>query len=344
MLTESSRLLALAEHRGRDPRRRAGLRDGSGAGPQTSSRVPRHGELGLGKTQALDHEGAIADLEQAAGPRPLRRLARGGPRLAQPRVGGALPRRPRAVASTTSTRRPFSPSDSESPQLARASRSVLCVALYNTGAWDEALESADEVIAQLDARWCELLRTTFAPPARGIGLARSVDRGPCRRRRRAVAVARSAEGSSGAHPHALQPGLRRDRSVRPRKLARLRGESPPIVDAVTRQQPSGHSSSPGTRSRSAVPTRCATAQEFVEATRGRRSSGDARLDRARRRRLRAIGVVLDEVRPPASRGAAGGGRARSARRPTSQLHGARSPSTARSARRATSGGRGAARR
>ncbi len=80
------------------------------------------------------------------------------------------------------------------PQLARASRSVLCVALYNTGAWDDALESADEVIAQLERGGASYFEYHVRFTRARIGLARDLDRElVLADARRAVEVARSAK-------------------------------------------------------------------------------------------------------------------------------------------------------
>ena len=192
VLTESSRLLALAE--GRDT-----IRVGEQAYEmalelgldELASRALAN--IGLAKMQALDSEGGIAALEQGL---ELARSVR-SPEEARARhnLGSATFFQGDLARARDNFREAAALGERFGiPQLALASRSVLCVALYCTGAWDEALKSANDLIAQLEgggASYFEYhLRTTRAR----IDLARGLDdRLVLPDARRAVEVARSVK-------------------------------------------------------------------------------------------------------------------------------------------------------
>jgi tetratricopeptide (TPR) repeat protein len=156
--------------------------------------------LGLAKTQVMDFDGAAADLERSV------ELARsvGSPEEARAchNLGSAtffrgnLKRASDLFAEAAGLGRRFG-----ALQLALASSSVHCTSLCSTGAWDESLRIADDLIAQLERGGASYFEYHLRYARSRIGLARAAAAElVLADARRAVQVGRSAKDRQALIP------------------------------------------------------------------------------------------------------------------------------------------------
>ena len=131
--------------------------------------------LGLAKTQALDLDGAVADLEQSL------ELARSvsSPEEARARhnLGSATFFRGDLTRATEQFAEAAALAERFGIAAASRSRAAPCSAwaLYHTGAWEEALRIADELIAQLERGGASYFEYHLRYARARIGLARAAD-------------------------------------------------------------------------------------------------------------------------------------------------------------------------
>ncbi len=156
--------------------------------------------LGLAKTGVLEFDGAVADLEQSI------ELARSvsSPEEARARHNlgsatffrGDVKRATELFAEAAALANRFG-----LPQLAFASSAVRCFGLRDTGAWEESLRIADELIAQLERGGASYFEYHLRYARSRIGLARAADDElVLADARRAVDVGRSAKDRQALIP------------------------------------------------------------------------------------------------------------------------------------------------
>ena len=173
VLTESSRLLALDERDVASAVAREAYEMSLELGlVELAARAMCN--LGLAKTNVLDFEGAVADLERS------RELARsvGSPEESRAchNLGSAtffrgdLKGATERFAEAAGLAKRFGLS-----QLVVASSAVLCSGLCNTGAWEESLRIADELIAQLERGGASYFEYHLRYARARIALARAAD-------------------------------------------------------------------------------------------------------------------------------------------------------------------------
>ena len=198
VLTESSRLLALAE-RGEARAVAQEAHDMATALGLTDLASRALTNRGLAKTNAFDLDGAVADLELSI------ELARSvsSPEEARARhnLGSGTWFRGELKLATAHFAEAIRVGERFGlPQMALASRSVLCGTLYPTGAWDEALTLADELIAQLERAGATYFEYHPRIARSRIGLARGANEPALADVRRAVEVGRSARDRQALVP------------------------------------------------------------------------------------------------------------------------------------------------